>query len=155
MLLYICVGNTESEEGAIEIVGQATEILQEVNTAVNNVIPNNRTVWDGQWVYKELQVCTALGTFSLADYLPNDGYAYDVKFSIRGYSDSEQYYIECATDLLPTARCRVMWGAGYSRQNACAFDMPIGNGRYVELTGAIGSNLALWAIGYRRLGTNV
>lgn len=114
---------------------------------------NNLPQVDGQWVYSYTQLGTEMGTYSLADYLPDDGYNYDVKFRVQGYTSSDStYQLYCQTDVY--GEIFVMFGGGASRQNTQVYDMPVGVGRSVTFSGTKGETLYLNATGYRRIGRN-
>lgn len=129
-------------------------------------LPN--TLWDGQWVTSNIQIVSTSGTkngvqYSLADYLPNDDYNYMVKFTLSGYDNDSAYGYHICTDLAQFTNSTststsipdiMVCGNTESRQNQNTLDLPVGQGRYIELYGSGGDNIFVNALGYRRLGTN-
>ena len=122
---------------------------------------------DGQWVQSFVTLMESNGTKSgvqidLSSYLPNDGYNYDVKFKLNGYDDDSSYYYHIETDIFNSGDTSTgisiylqLQGGTYSRQNINIFDLPVGTGRYIKLYGSGADNINIYALGYRRLGTNV
>lgn len=138
--LYYYVGETVQNANLVNI-GRIEE-----NMATKSMV-------DGQWVYSYLQLGTSYGTYSLADYLPNDGFNYNVKFAFQCYESADAMTVKCATDIFPNTAL-VIYGGSYSRQNAQIFDMPVGTGRSITISGSYGDSSYFKVIGYRRLGTN-
>ena len=76
LYLYFYVGETVQNANLIN-AGRIEEKLS--NYTTHNMV-------DGQWIrkYKKLSTATAIGnyTLDLSDYLPNDGYAYEINMNI-------------------------------------------------------------------------
>ena len=138
------------------------ELLEagEVLNTVNNLIPNNKNVWDGQWVVSKIELSnstSASQTIDLSEYLPDDGYKYDVLFNIVGYCATE-YYGCLGTDLIPISAGYLgctLWTSTNSRHNANTFIMPVGSGRYATwASNGTWGTLMINVLGYRRIGSN-
>ncbi len=149
---------------------QNLELLNagEVLEAVNNVVPNNRTVWDGQWVQKYLEVAysvKAIGSYSydLSGYLPDDGYTYEVMFDAYVNSDAITYYTVGTAPSPKTNKTTCFYSEIVTldtegRAGNSTFTLPIDSSRtvYLEIANkAVSTTSQLYAVGYRRIGTNV
>lgn len=134
-------------------------------TNINSNSLNIKQV-DGQWVQSFATLMESSGTKSgvqidLSSYLPNDSYNYDVKFKLNGYDDDSSYYYHIETDIFNSGDTSTgvsiylqLQGGTHSRQNINIFDLPVGTGRYIKLYGSGADNINVYALGYRRLGTN-
>lgn len=156
--LYFYVGETVQNANLIN-AGRIEEKL------VDKVDINSKVI-DGQWVCEQasLSTSTAVGTYTvdLSDYLPKDGYNYEVLFNIRvertttsGYSN-----IYTTTDLLDSsvANGNAIAIVGVDgRYMANTFVKPVGTKRYCQMiissTAVTAMNFV--ALAYRRIGTNV
>lgn len=156
--LYFYVGETVQNANLIN-AGRIEEKL------VDKVDINSKVI-DGQWVCEQasLSTSTAVGTYTvdLSDYLPKDGYNYEVLFNIRvertttsGYSN-----IYTTTDLLDSsvANGNAIAIVGVDgRYMANTFVKPVGTQRYCQMiissTAVTAMNFV--ALAYRRIGTNV
>ncbi|MBQ7659860.1 MAG: hypothetical protein IJS26_03860 [Alphaproteobacteria bacterium] len=143
--------------GAYADLSGTPDLSAKANTDLSNLDEAGQKVIDGQWVYSELTVFnnTALTTthqrYSLASYLPDDGYDYEV-FVHMGTSNSAAANI--ASDLGFVIPVR-----GASSGSAQLYDvciLPVGSGRYIEAytTSGTSSNSVCVLRGYRRIGTN-
>lgn len=142
------------------------ELTDKADTDLSNLSSTGQKVIDGQWVQSFITLMNSNGTkngvqVDLSNYLPNDGYNYDVKFSLRGYDDDSSYYYHIETDIFDDGDTSTgnsnylqLQGGTYSRQNVNIFDLPVGTGRYIKVYGSGADNIFIYALGYRRLGTN-
>ena len=154
-LLYICVGNTTSYEGMTEVVNQGMEILAQVNQGMS-------TRADGQWIENkiELSTATAIGTYTLdlSDWLPNDGYNYEVLFyGDLGNTTANVPAVNFGTDIVTPMKVCVCKGTGSgSFRTAWNVILPVGLGRSAtyQIETSKATSGAVWAKMYRRLGTN-
>jgi hypothetical protein len=165
-LLYICVGNTTSYEGVTEVVNQGMEILEQVNQGIKEAA-------DGQWVAKTYWIFdinateTQTPTFSLAEYLPNDGYSYEVLIS--GYVATvatsgaagivnvkkTAFIGDELGSVLGLCYVRARSAATVQAQGSCV--VPIGVDRLITFDCPIttGATVRATALAYRRIGTNI
>lgn len=159
-LLYICVGNTTSYEGMIEVVNQEMNILEQVNTGMSSKA-------DGQWVSKSFTVTESITasmdkTFDISSYLPTDGYNYEVIISgygNTGTTSGNSLVVSVATDIIQTGQyiicCRTRTTSGVNAGSTMI--LPVGSRRTLRVrngdTAATSGNITLR--GYRRIGTNI
>lgn len=129
-----------------------------------------RTLTDGQWINSELSIASGVTlptttdfTYSLANYLPNDGYDYEVLFrgsaqapSTSGNTAALTVYSDIITNYVHIAYIKA---ANSSNSNYSAYGnviLPIGSGRSISVisrSSAVGT-FSLYAVGYRRIGKN-
>lgn len=153
--------------------GQVNESLMdwsEWNSSLTNKASKSDV--DGKWVTKNVTLLDSLGTLSqvtidLSDYLPNDGFDYEVKFKFVGYDNDSTYGYYLDTDLWITSETPIqsdegissphfhIYGGTYARQTVNIIDLPVGINRFVKVTGLGADNVYLHALGYRRLGKNI
>ncbi len=151
LYLYFYVGETVQNANLVNI-GRIQE------TMVTN------TMVDGQWVqkYAELSSATAIGSYTLdlSDYLPNDGYAYEVMFYIAMASGNTTVYTLGTVSSPWTNKASCFCATAKTTTNArfatANFILPIKNRVvYSEISeGAVSSSGGVVMVGYRRLGTN-
>lgn len=139
------------------------------NTSLTNKASKSDV--DGQWVTDIIQVLNTAGTLTqvevdLSEYLPDDGYDYEVKFKLAGYDNDSTYGYYIDTDKWVTSTTPIqsddgissvyfhIYGGTYARQTVNIFDLPVGVGRYARVTGQGGDNVYLTLLGYRRIGKN-
>ena len=171
---YMVVGNVKTTQGYSEVVAQGKEILEQVNEGIadkalddlSNVVSSNTIVIDGQWIAKQAVVSTSVATtltqYDLSDYLPNDGYNYEVMINAFAYKNSDAI-VAIGSDIFANTdvsdvdsgfwqvRC-----SNYSRHSVNDFILPVGQGRYLTtIASASASPFQLNVVGYRRIGTNV
>ena len=153
--------------------GQVNESIMdwsEWNSSLTNKASKSDV--DGKWVTKNVTLLDSLGTLSqvtidLSDYLPNDGFDYEVKFKFVGYDNDSTYGYYLDTDLWITSATPIqsdegissphfhIYGGTYARQTVNIIDLPVGINRFVKVTGLGADNVYLHALGYRRLGKNI
>ena len=153
--------------------GQVNENLMdwsEWNSSLTNKASKSDV--DGKWVTKNVTLLDSLGTLSqvtidLSDYLPNDGFDYEVKFKLAGYDNDSTYGYYLDTDKWITSETPIqsdegiasphfhIYGGTYARQTVNVLDLPVGINRFVKVTGLGADNVYLHALGYRRLGKNI
>ena len=118
---------------------------------------------DGQWVNKPivLSSATAINTYTLdlSNYLPNDGYNYEVLFtgSIDNTGGSV-CGVSIGTDIASLmAICRIKGTGSGTYAGDWNIILPVGQKRTVtySLEAAVASSARLYAKLYRRLGTNL
>lgn len=132
----------------------------------NNSNALNIVQADGKWVQSFVTIMESNGTKSgvqidLSSYLPDDSFDYNVKFKLQGYDDDSTYYYRIETDIFDDGFTTTgssigvqLYGGTYSRQNVNIFDLPVGTGRYIKVYGSGADTINIYALGYRRLGTN-
>lgn len=150
---------------------QSLEILDAglVLEELSNKVDINSDVIDGQWIGKRQELGMSAGThkrttIDLSNYLPNDGNDYLVKFKLYGNDNDSTYGYYLETDKWITSetidttvnfKIDHIIGSANSRQNVVVIDLPVGGERYVQLTGSGADEIDLYALGYKRLGTNL
>ena len=120
----------------------------------------NKTDVDGQWVAKQAVLTQAVTkgetVMDLSEYLPNDGYQYEVLLLASwGDDGSNDYYIY--SDIIPKSSL-ALYSSTYGYFNGSYITMPVGTGRvlYQYLSNAAVSDATrgIEALAYRRIGTN-
>lgn len=162
---YIAIGDKKNSN---ENVYSAIRTGFTASGNVYCVFPNTECA-DGQWVYKFATIASNVSvngssalTYSLSSYLPNDGYKYEILLSATGQTDTtlnHSYVVYVQTDIvtgdvcLIRTRTVISGTALFSGGNAI---LPVGTGRTLKLTRNSGyyGQVALFALGYRRIGTN-
>lgn len=123
---------------------------------------------DGQWVNEPKAICSSVTIassnvdYDLSDYLPSDGYNYEVIFSgnVTTGTTSGQYinlYINSSIVTTNVPVCGARTRTASSMTSVGSTNIPIGTNRIVTVAGnttAGGGTYALTAVAYRRLGTN-
>jgi hypothetical protein len=141
-------------------VGNAVQNVQIIDTA--DLIENypTKSMVDGQWVDKSQVLTTAyaVGTYTLdlSDYLPNDGYTYEVLYRIHitNNESGSNAYVNLWSDVLTEAV-----GIIGSDENTGGLAMyangvtPVRKYLTYKIT-ATCTNASCRVLGYRRLGTN-
>lgn len=151
LYLYFYVGETVQNANLVNI-GRIQETMV------------TRPMVDGQWVqkYAYLSTATAIGSYTLdlSDYLPNDGYAYEVMFYIAMASGNSTVYTLGTVSSPWANKTSCFWATAKTTTNArfatANFTLPIKNRVvYSEISGgAVSSSGEVLMVGYRRLGTN-
>ena len=150
--LYFYVGETVQNANLVNI-GRIQE------TMVTN------TMVDGQWVTKSLDLMTSfpassIQSFDLSEYLPNDGYNYEVMitgFGATGASSGQYLSIFAHSDILLQKTCIFR---AITRTSSTAFGggtvvIPAQKTILIENNGDASSGTnRLTLVAYRRLGTN-
>lgn len=145
----------------------------DVSLAIQTLTDNssnslNITQSDGQWVSRWVQLASGVTypktndiTYSLASYLPNDGYIYDVLFgakvdtgSTSGNFCAVTLSTDIQTDSVSITGCRTRTSSAVSSWGSVR--LPVGTDRNVTVVANSSRNgtFDLHFIGYRRLGTN-
>ena len=169
MYLYFYVG--EYTQTAIEqTAGLNSELFNnKVDLNCSNISSTGQKVFDGQWINASLDLATsvsytATGTdysYSLANYLPNDGYNYEVLFSmIADTTTTNGSYVNAylLTDIITNhvTICRARTRTTSTVQSGGNAILVVGTSRVVYVgnpTNGSGS-FNLQARAYRRIGTN-
>ena len=148
-------------------VANAVQNLQLLDVAKIENTKADKTAVDGQWVvvndYPVLTSATAVGdyTIDISDYLPNDGYTYEVMIRVFGYNSTttdKQFYV--GTDLLPITseprapiysvvdsdRCEMVVNS------TCLFTL--NKSISAKITGGALTEFNIRLIAYRRIGRN-
>ena len=129
------------------------------------------TMIDGSWVDSSTTIAsnaniptTAVASYSLATYLPNDSYIYEVLFSGNAMTASTtnsfvalNLYTDIITSNVELVRCNSRTVSGGALMGSGNIILPIGSARkiYVNYNSAYsGGTFNLRALGYRRIGTN-
>lgn len=159
--------STESENPVQNKV-VTTALNNKLNADASNLTTTGQKIFDGQWsrsfvtlVNSGSSPTTQKVQISLSEYLPNDTYDYLVYFRADinvGSTSGSKEAIAIWSDIFDN---RLYLAQGYNI-NSSKIEMyhqsilPVGNGRYIEVlpyaynTGTYN----LYAIGYRRIGTN-
>lgn len=148
--------------------GQAV-IDGKADVSLSNLSSVGQKVLDGQWVVASISVASSASfpsssptEYSLAEYLPDDGYNYEVIFTAgitTGSTSGNQAYLSMQTDIQTYAMpvCRTQTRSSNSVVDAGSIILPVGTGRTVSVynfssnTGTYNLN----ARAYRRIGTNL
>ena len=165
---YIVVANLiNTSDLMVDINRVESDLAYKADTDLSNV--SNCTVLDGQWVASSRTLASNVSAptstdleYSLASYLPNDGYNYEVLFTgqaTSGASSGNVCNIHLKTDIIANyvlfARAITKTTSNNSTYGTCI--LPVGTNRkatvvaYSANTGAF----YLYARGYRRIGTNI
>ena len=153
-------------------VGNGVVNADLVDVATIETTKANRTDVDGRWIAKFLQLAnnvtltnsTGVLRYDLSNYLPNDGFDYEIKFSAvvtTGTASGDYINLYLKSDILPD-NTGVTGARTRTTQNMSStgnVDMPIGTQRYIEIASLSSANangvFSLNANGYRRLGKNI
>ena len=144
-------------------VGETVQNANLINAGRIEEIKANKTDVDGQWVSDWLQIklSTTAGTynFDLSDYLPQNGYAYEI--ICRAVNDNEvsgtNAYVNVTTDMLPSGYYALMVGCDNNFGGIAVSGtatLPVKKTITVNISSAITSG-SVEFFAYRRLGTNV
>lgn len=125
----------------------------------NNSNVLNITQADGQWVGLSegvsVSTSSAEGTrnFSVAAYLPNDSYNYEVILTAYGAS-SNNSRMSVETSLMP--EIYVCGTSSNGRYDVSTFTLPVGTDRIItqKISNSFSSNAKLVLYAYHRIGTN-
>ena len=136
---------------------QNLELLDagEVLEAVNNVVPNNRLVWDGQWqdfangVVLLQNVGAGSYSFDLSQYLPNDNNPYEILCGVTTYGDT---YISFESNGIKTG---TVHGGGQSIVFQVVVPVSATKQLIVNVMTGTSANAVVSINNYRRLGTNI
>ena len=150
----------------VDINRVESDLAYKADTDLSNV--SNCTVLDGQWVSSSSTLANNISAptttnleYSLASYLPNDGYNYEVLFTgqaTSGASSGNVCNIHLKTDIIADyvyfARAVTKTTSNNSTYGTCI--LPVGTGRTVTAVAYSNNtgNFYLYARGYRRIGTN-
>ena len=171
------ISDIESDVNDIEItIGNLSALTTDVKTSLVAAINENETkkidenskVVDGQWVSAKVELAnnvtlptTVADTYSLSTYLPDDNYDYEVIFSAQpstGATSGNYATMTLVTDIITygawIARAVTRANAIVSAFGTCT--LPVGLGRSVSVNPSsvnVGTYY-LYAIAYRRIGTN-
>lgn len=153
--------------GTIDISGVPTTLINNVNNKADaSTVVNTR--FDGQWVgrYSQISTAKATGTYNidLSNYLPNDGYNYEVYLFGHLYSSNSTYTLVYAkTSIFATVGesngIRIGYVGVNTRQGIINTILPVGSDRILTIT-ISGRQLdktdtGFCLAGYRRIGTNL
>ena len=154
--LYYYIGETVQNANLVNI-GRIQETMA------------TKSMVDGAWVNKYLAICSSVTisdsnvNYDLSDYLPNDGYNYEVIFAgnVTTTSTSGAYvnlYIKSSVITTNVGICGTRTRTTSAMTAVGSAMIPIGTNRVVTVGGlgtAGGGTYALNAVGYRRIGTNI
>jgi hypothetical protein len=162
---FVQVANGQIEQSQMDWSQWASSLQGKANTDLDNLSDTGKKVLDGQWVQKHYTISgfTASGSRShdLSDYLPDDGYIYEVMFEIYAAYDSSSALLCIGTTPSPSTNQENCFFAlvgvtsGTTLARTCCI-LPIDSNRilYSEISAKL-SNSGIYLIGYRRVGTNV
>lgn len=150
-------------ESPLEVGQKINEIIEnsnDINNKISDYLLEIPQSIDGRWVGKELQITSSMSsaTYDLSSYLPKDDYDYEVMIAVRTYagSDGNESYFAVYSDIIPRSLSWLnCWGNNASRQNADVFTLPVSTSRKVYTYGSSMASGQVFAIGYRRIGTNI
>lgn len=122
---------------------------------------------DGQWTPSHLEICedraaqTTDKSWSLSSYLPNDGFNYEVLFTVAVTTgttsgDRSSVYLETPLIYGSITVLSINTRTNSSMKNYAAAIIPINTNRKITVRGVEGNTgtYSLRARGYRRLGKN-
>jgi len=160
VLYYIVIATTTKTDIEVDI--------DEIATDLNNKA--DITAVDGQWVSSYLSIASGVSaptstalSYSLANYLPNDGYIYEVMFSMVGSTSTSAssynrgyLYSDIITSAVVVFYHRNPQGNSISTTDGGNAIIPIGLERKIYISPYANNTgtLSLYATGYRRIGTN-
>lgn len=139
-----------------------------VNVNASNLSANGKKVFDGQWVDSFSQIAqgatyptSADVAYSLASYLPDDNYSYEVILSgsiNTGSSSADILHLTVSSDIITGG----VFICGARTRTASSFSasgntiLPVGTERkvYVKYGSGYTGTYNLYIRGYRRIGTN-
>lgn len=140
-------------------VANAVQNLELLDVARIEATKANKTDVDGQWVSSALQLTTSTSSgtqiIDLSDYLPNDGYNYEVLINVfvAKNDSTTACVVNIDSDITPNFRVGLANSNGVYSTNT--FNLPIGNQRILNVSKSEACNtFDLSVFGYRRLGTN-
>lgn len=163
-VLYSTTGN--NTDGAMTQKATTTELNGKADTDLLNLSVAGQAVIDGQWVDSTLTIVNGsakLGSYSfnLSSYLPNDGYNYEVIVSCDGSTlatSGAQADIRVTSSIISNniflAKTMTRTTQAVSFGGNCILPIGINRTLSYNIISSSLSNLRLWAVGYRRIGTN-
>ena len=140
-----------------------------LNTNASNLTSTGQKVFDGQWVASSTSIVsgaswsTTQKTYSLASYLPNDNYYYEVLLACSvtsGTTSGNYMYLKIKNSLLGdwTAAGYAVTRTSASAVGACTIIIPVSLARKFVVDASSGGNqvgsYSINAVAYRRIGTN-
>lgn len=162
--------NSNSEAIKEEILEKFTQVEEEIENRVDldfsnisdtakEILDNKANVADidGNWTWNVTILVAnfilynpGVSSFSLVNYLPNDGNLYEVIFDLSGYASGYAYYI--FNNNLSSFFCLKVNGGHFSN----VFTVPVGKDRVISFTPATTSvngntEVFLYARGYRKV----
>ena len=164
---YIVVANLiNTSDLMIDIDRIESDLAYKADTDLANV--SNCTVLDGQWIPSSQSIASSVALpktteliYSLANYLPDDNYKYEVLLTgtiITGTASGNSSILSVRTDAINTIvyLCQAQTRATDSVRAAGTTILPVGTGRTVKVYYSSGNTgtFSLVARGYRRIGTN-
>lgn len=165
---YIVIATSIKTNIQVDIDEIATDLNGKADVDGTNMSPSVKN-FDGQWVSSELTLANNVTyptstdiEYSLATYLPNDSYNYEVVFTCilnTGSTSGNTVNGNLATALIPTSLYRlgyVIARTAAVNSSASTVVVPIGTDRKIKVH-AIPSSVGtfrLSATAYRRIGTN-
>lgn len=153
-------------------MGEIYGMIGKVTTDLDK--KTDKSIFDGQWISSVYNVAEAADvrktnqTFSLSDYLPDDGYNYEVIISAScatGNTSGNYAHVSIKTDIIsagentsPQKICQAYTRANNSTASEGSTITVIGAGRTLTVYGYDSPNHTgtynLGLLGYRRIGTN-
>ena len=165
---YIVVANLiNTSDLMVDINRVESDLAYKADTDLSNV--SNCTVLDGQWVPSSQAIASSVSlptttelTYSLANYLPEDNYKYEVLLTglvVTGTTSGNLSILSVRTDAINTIvyLCEAQTRAASSVRAAGTAILPVGTGRTVKVyyTSGNSGTFSLTVRGYRRIGTNI
>lgn len=171
VLYYIVMATSTKTDVEVDIDEIITDLNSKANTNLSNISNTATKSIDGQWVYNYQLLAnnvaadntTPVTQYSLANYLPNDGYDYEVLMQgicNTGTTSGQFMSIVLRTDIY-TGSIEIC--SNRTRTNSLVDTrgngiLVVGTGRYVSHipsnSGNYNGNYTLAATAYRRIGTN-
>ena len=165
--------NSGAAQSSVDINNIAVDLNGKADVDGLNMAASVKKM-DGQWVSSYGVFASSVTwdntvpetTYSLAEYLPSDGYTYEVMFcgTVSVVATLKNFVaVELYSDILAGSSDPVI--VSYARTTGTeagvgrgSVAIPVGPGRYVKQYHSDSSNAngtySLYAVGYRRIGTN-
>ena len=168
---YVVIATSTKTQIQVDIDEIATDLNGKMDTDGTNASSSVKFA-DGQWVSSHTDIASSVTAksdtgvleYSLATYLPDDNYDYEVIFTAwgNGSSASSGAYCWLFTDLVGEKTSSAIYAAHVFRGNGTAeaggaVILPVGTGRKLKMYCSNTSNATIAgirAIAYRRIGTN-
>lgn len=178
--LYIIVGTSATmdipvdvSQIANELAATQTQLANRASIDFSNVLNTSTKCIDGQWIYSNVALASSVvwnnvdhsapKYYSVANYLPNDNYNYEMIIRAEGTTGATSgntIVIGIRSDIITTQMfaCRTRTRAASSVNCAGTIIVPVGSARSINVNGTSDSSAdgtyTLTALGYRRIGTN-
>ena len=166
VLYYVVIATSTKTQIQVDLDNIATDLNGKADVDLTNINASCKAL-DGQWVDSNIQLANAVASpttetsYSLANYLPNDGYNYEILCAgsvTTGTTSGNFARLAVKSDLLTNAAyvCGAITRTSSSEQAYGSCIIPVGAGRSVTLSSWTSNTgtYTLYIRGYRRIGTN-